>query len=47
MRLQQFRSAAVIADAGMAHAMIGAASITSDNTEIMTLAAVVIAVGQV
>lgn len=37
MRLQQSRSAAVIAAAGMTHAIIGVASRTSDSTETPTL----------
>src|SRR5438309_417389 len=37
MRLQQSRSAAVIANAGMTHAIIGIASRTSDSTETPTL----------
>jgi len=38
MRLQQSRSAAVIAIAGRAQAMIGAANNRSDNNETPTLA---------
>jgi hypothetical protein len=37
MRLQQSRSAAVIAIAGSAQAMIGAANSSSDNSETPTL----------
>jgi len=37
MRLQQSRSAAVIAIAGSAHAMIGAANSSNDNNETTTL----------
>src|SRR6266481_3723156 len=37
MRLQQSRSAAVIANAGMTHAIIGIASRTSDSSETPTL----------
>lgn len=46
MRLQQSRSAAVIAAAGMTQAIIGVASRTSDKTETATLQTGLIALGK-
>jgi hypothetical protein len=47
MRLQQSRSAAVIAIAGSAQAMIGAANSSSDNNETTTLPTGFIALSKV